>query len=59
MTTPVQTMTSSMNYFDSDWNNLEEFAKWKSILEMYRKTALTFIFAITFLCNPRQSHRCY
>ena len=26
MTTPVQTMTSSMNYFDSNWNNLEEFA---------------------------------
>jgi hypothetical protein len=21
MTTPVQIMTSSMNYFDSDWNN--------------------------------------
>jgi len=29
MITHVQTMTSSMNYFDSDWNNLEEFAKWK------------------------------
>jgi len=48
MITHVQTMTSSMNYFDSDWNNLTEFVKWKPILEIYRKTALTFIFAITF-----------